>query len=54
MGRLQRFHFEVEVTFGEVGIEMPAPEAIAEIMETLLMVNGGLDIEVVVVDVEGL
>ena len=54
MGRLQRFHYEVEVTFGELGEEAPSPEAIAEIMETLLMVNGGLDIEVAVVDVEGL
>lgn len=51
MGILQRIRLEAEVTFGEVGRETPDPdEAIYELLEKL----GGLDIEVVIVDVEDL
>ena len=46
--------FEVEVTFGEVGVKTPAPQELAERIETLIMLQGGLDIEVDVVGVEDL
>ncbi len=54
MGTFHRIRLEVEVTFGEVGVEPPKPDSLAELIETLIMLQGGLDIEVVVVGVEEL
>ena len=48
---LQRIRLEVEVTFGEVGRDTPDPD---EAIEDLLTSLGGLDIEVMIVDVEDL
>lgn len=51
MGNLQRIRLEVEVTFGEVGAEIPDPD---EAIEDLLTDLGGFNIQVVIADVEEL